>query len=400
MLRREFNSKLLELFDDEISQLRKQDQEKIQDLQIQINKLNQTISEKDQEISRLKSQLKPRQPSSPKVNDKFTLSLTRSGYDISPSKTEDISPARRAQSMIEDRPILPTQYSEDEEEEAGGAGISDKISPIKISPSKKRRLVSSQGSIIISPKRKVSTNSLIGKIPKLINSTLEPEKSSPIKPTQYSSSSPVSSQYQEEEIEDSQEEAGEEDDFGLGQLPIIPIPKTITTILQKRKYLLNYYTDRFNNEPTFNINLVRHPINEITWDFADFKLNPNYNPPAKSTFLHNHKIINQNQYNKVKAFYQATNMKNNPDFEDSFEDKLSQIFDKFASPPGFMNSEFPNTQELQSRREILTKRQNKRLARRIKECTCVDDKKRQIGEFVFGIDILNSYVTADRWFIK
>ncbi|EGW32559.1 uncharacterized protein SPAPADRAFT_67159 [Spathaspora passalidarum NRRL Y-27907] len=374
MIRHEFSNKLLELFHDELSELRKQDQEKIQALQVKINKLTRTITEKDQEIAQLKAQLKPTRRLS-------VSSFIKPDHDISPTKEEEfISPARKPQFMVSDRSILATQYSDDDEEVDTS---SKKKSPFK------RKLSSSQGSIIISPRKSTTSLGPPEKIPRL-NATFELDEFSPVKPTQYSSSSSHSSQVHEE-VEDSEDEVVE-----ILQFPIISIPKNVTTILQKRKYLLNYYTDRFHNDIEFKINLIRHPINEINWDFADFKANPNYK--QSKSLIHNHKIINQKQYNKVKAFYQAANI-NNDEFNDSFEDKLSQIFDKFASPPGFMNSEFPDTQEQQARRELLKKRQNKRLARRIKECTSVDRGK-QIGEFMFVVDILNMYVVSDRWFIK
>lgn len=82
-----------------------------------------------------------------------------------------------------------------------------------------------------------------------------------------------------------------------------------------------------------------------------------------------------------------------------FEDKLSQIFDKFQSPPGFMQSDFPDTQEYKQRQEIIKQRQLKRIERRIKDCTTIQDGK-QIGEFVFGIEIFNLYVISNRWYIK
>ncbi|KAG7662775.1 uncharacterized protein J8A68_003698 [[Candida] subhashii] len=445
ILRPEFSSKLSSLFSQELEELRKQDKQRIIDLENEIIQLKKTIQSKDEEIQRMKKRQSSREDillsSSPIKKPRLIPSssnLTRSVYDINSNKINIQTNARKSKSMYEDRHIMPTQYSDDDDEEESiiensqdnkqdvNRNVLMKSSPTRgISLSRKPSVVSSsQVSVIFSPKRKLIGVDKLSPIKagiKLGSIRLSP-KLSPVKSTQYSSSSPVASQQKQQrqqsqlqpgvvvddEIEDSEEEVSIIDSSGKSEdyfpdSPIIGIPKNITTILQKRQFLLKYYTDKFHNSIDFKINLIKNPINEISWDFGDFKQNPNYKPDNKhKSFIRNHKIINQQQYDKYKQFYQAVNngdVKLEEEEDDDFEDKLSQIFDKFASPPGFMQSDFPNTQEQEKRKQIIKQRQLRRLARRIKSCVTLQNGI-QIGEFIFTCDILNQYVIKGRWYIR
>ena len=188
----------------------------------------------------------------------------------------------------------------------------------------------------------------------------------------------------------------------------IEIPENYNTIILQRKYRLQFYINKYYNDVNFKINFRQHPTKLIDWDEVDFILNENYKPDKFIQFLNRNNIKNSKQFEKFKKLYQhsttttTTNNNNNElshleQFE--FEDKLSQIFDKFQSPPGFMQSEFPNTQEYNHRQEIIKQRQLKRIKRRIKDCIMIQDDK-QIGEFVFAIEIFNLYVISNRWYIK
>ncbi|KAI5962406.1 uncharacterized protein KGF55_003482 [Candida pseudojiufengensis] len=181
--------------------------------------------------------------------------------------------------------------------------------------------------------------------------------------------------------------------ISLTSSPEIKIPENIITINQKRKYLLDYYTSKFQTDLNFKINLIQNPIKQISWDFIDFIKNLNYKPMEFSQFLQKHQIKDPTKFNKYKTFF---NLNENW----KIEDKLSQIFDKFESPPGFMKSDFPTSQELIERKKLIDKRQTNRINRRIKSCLFLNDQNQQIGEFIFSCDILNKYVISGRWYIR
>lgn len=181
-------------------------------------------------------------------------------------------------------------------------------------------------------------------------------------------------------------------------------PKVPThyTKLQRRAYLKDYYESKFKNSPEFKINLNSNPINEMDWIINDFKPNPNYVTPnqIKGTAL------SKNAQNNVNKFYQlagplpkVTQLTwNNEVIEsdnDSIELSESQVLDKYPSPPGFMVSEFPDTQEQQLRNRIIDERQEDRIKRRIKQC--IRSSKNKNGEFVFQVDILNKFVQQNRF---
>ena len=198
----------------------------------------------------------------------------------------------------------------------------------------------------------------------------------------------------EGEISDSQKDYEAQELFTTlptSQAPV-SFPKELKTVLQKRQYLTEYITEKFVQDPNFKINLTNHPIKLISWDFSDFVPNENYKPGKLSQMIKRNGIMDERKFEQYKAFYKLPQDQN-------FEDKVLQIFDKFQSPPGFMKLGFPSTQELVERRKLVNARQEKRVRRRIKSCTKVEDGT-QVGEYIFSLGILNSYVVLGRWFVE
>lgn len=503
-IRPEFNEKLIELFENELREVRREDSLKIVKLHQEIEHLKLIIKSKDEEILRLKREEQP-QPQQllkrllpgVKLENENTKDLTFSfnkyskhpSLTVSPIKrnkltknskfvkpydrdpTRDIDP-RFVKSMYDNIHLIPTQYSDDDDEEDmqihqdnnnnNNDDGNQEESKFKISPIKLKVQFSSQGSNTISPKRKYSDyettmnlskpSSPMKKIPKL---TKQIDDRS-LTPTQYSSGSIVSLSQQQKKpisilsprstnipdcscmnrqqcercqnekstdkeiVEDSQENPEEiisinnlfpsstslTSSSSSTSLPPfhIEIPEGYNTIILQRKYRLQFYINKYYNDPNFKINLRQHPTKLIDWDEVDFIINENYKPDKFTQFLNRNNIKNGKQFEKFKKLYHINNNNNIQQqlshldqFE--FEDKLSQIFDKFQSPPGFMQSDFPDTQEYKQRQEIIKQRQLKRIERRIKDCTTIQDGK-QIGEFVFGIEIFNLYVISNRWYIK
>lgn len=174
------------------------------------------------------------------------------------------------------------------------------------------------------------------------------------------------------------------------------------TKLQRREYLKTYYTSKFKNSPTFKINLNTNPINEMQWIINDFKLNSNYVKPRQFKKFG----ISKQEQNNIDKFYQLAGPlpkkqglmwddENLDSDEDSIELSESQILDKFPSPPGFMQSEFPDTQERNKRTQIIDERQSDRIERRLKQCLMRSKGKN--GEFIFQVDILNQFVELNRF---
>ena len=174
--------------------------------------------------------------------------------------------------------------------------------------------------------------------------------------------------------------------------PLIEIPKNLT-LIQTRQYLSRYYANILKSDPNFKINLHQNPIKQISWDFSDFIANKNYKPDNFTQFIKRNSIMDAKKFNQYKQFYNFNQS------QQDFEDKLLQIFDKFESPPGFMQLDFPSTQELDERKRTIQERQLKRLARRIASCVTVENGV-QIGEFVFGHEVLNQYVIRGRWYVE
>lgn len=227
----------------------------------------------------------------------------------------------------------------------------------------------------------------------------------------------------EDEIEDSQDESLLESLDSLVNLvllkrrPLAELPNSQNasvraskastspkhcTELETRDYWRCFYANHFNRNPAFLIDLKKNPITRLSWTINDFKLNPRYvrKNSGKKFGLH---PIEQRNINKIQKLAKPvvksgdlrwdndTNSSGSEDFSES------QIYDKFPSPPGFMISEFPDTQERRNRSKIIDERQAARVQRRLR--LCLMRAKKKDGEFIFKADILNKYVELNRFII-
>lgn len=151
-----------------------------------------------------------------------------------------------------------------------------------------------------------------------------------------------------------------------------------STKLQRRDFLRKYFQSQLE-DPSFQLDLSTNPITENPWCLTDFKPNPNFGmkPPGRKTG------VSRTEQNKINDFYRKAG-------EQVQEIPESQLYDKFPSPPGFMTSEFPLTQEAAERRQVIIDRQNDRLRRRL--VLSIHGE-----EFIFYEEILNKFVEAGRY---
>ncbi|KAK6463668.1 hypothetical protein DFJ63DRAFT_312975 [Scheffersomyces coipomensis] len=349
-------------------------------------------------------------------NEDDRLKNVRQFQSLYESNATVLPPPKKKQKSNEETPrsddefrLLPTQYSDDEEDPVL------KSSPVKISPYKPH------DNGFVSPKKPTRTlpNESNRDI-HLMSTQYTASSSVPNSQTEIPSSSP---QKVEEIVEDSQQQ--EEEITLSAKVVDDELTKFIAefkpkTKLKRIQCVINFYDKKYQTEETFMINLKINPIHEQGWKLSDFKPNPIWikkrnvsyvKTPGGKTF--ERRIgITKSEENKIRKFYQVVNRQgeDNDAYEgitseeeddgnddDEYEDQISQIFDKLASPPGFMQSEFPDSEERIRRREIINARQIRRLKRRIKACIQVNKFKEQMGEFVFSLEILNKYVKANRF---
>ncbi|KAK6455436.1 uncharacterized protein RJT20DRAFT_135439 [Scheffersomyces xylosifermentans] len=346
------------------------------------------------------------------TSEKSKISLKSFTEPAPKAKDHSIGVNLRSQSLY----IAPTQYSDDEVQS----------SPIKISPKK----------------IKESNRSQEDSYPVQESSSIPYFKLA----TQYSdtSSSPTKTQRAEEEIVEIVEDSEEEQPQLNAEVVLLydsykiefPNRSRPFTKLQRMEYLTTFYKTIYQSDTSFKIKLSQNPVNEMDWYSADFKLNPDFRGKSEArvtyiktingTFKRRVGITKQEEENR-RTFYRMaqgnqpdqkslqyqdsnvgreaevddySNDENDEDLDsaDEYDDKLSQLFDKVPSPPGFMMSEFPDTQEQKRRRLIVEKRQKRRIRRRLKGCLTVRDGL-QVGEYVFALDIFNQYVMQGRWYL-
>ena len=183
-----------------------------------------------------------------------------------------------------------------------------------------------------------------------------------------------------------------------GKISIPPLTPPFTT-LQQRQHVKKFLV---SNLGSITISLEKNPISEKPWIISDFRPNPHYNKKdalmvLTKTGSRKLGLTKSEEANRRKFYKMVGDEVSDGDSKgEGFEDRMSQIFDKFPSPPGFMMSEFPNTQEDLRRREVVAARQQRRIQRRVTLCVLVKNDK-QIGEFIFAVDILNEYVLINRY---
>ncbi|KAI5969626.1 hypothetical protein CANMA_001289 [Candida margitis] len=391
--------------------LRKEDQDTIQKLREENSALKAALRLREEELATLRShggatEARSSDFASPTEGPSVSL-FTKSSQKVhsvsAKDETSNIAP-------VDNIYLLPTQYSDTDEE---GSVFNKTSSPLKVNYSSRRGSVSgstSSKSIIVGYKKETlqpksqltsmkSGSSPSGSPPRKIaclksTELKEDEDADENTPPTSQGNIGTENDVEVEQIADSQEE----EDKLISQtiVPVTPSPPPIEvpknlTIIQTRQFLTRYYTNMLKTNPNFKINLYQHPIKQISWDFSDFVANKNYKPDNFTQFIKRNSIMDTKKFNQYKQFYKYDHN------GQEFEDKLSQIFDKFESPPGFMQSDFPSTQELDERRRTVQERQSNRVARRIASCVSVENRV-QIGEFVFGLDILNQYVIQGRWY--
>lgn len=155
------------------------------------------------------------------------------------------------------------------------------------------------------------------------------------------------------------------------------IPGKLTK-LQRRDFLRKMLEEKLDDE-SFMLDLTTNPITELPWSLTDFKPNAGseMKPPAGKIGV---SLVEQNHINE---FYKSVGGK-------VHEMPESQLYDKFPSPPGFMTSEFPLTQEAVERRQVVLERQNERLLRRL-----ILSLRRE--EYVFYEEVFNRFVERGRF---
>ncbi|KAI5949154.1 hypothetical protein KGF57_004752 [Candida theae] len=398
---------------------RNEDQETIAKLEKENTALKETIRLQEEELKKMRSiqgDARSNQFPSPK-KDPLVQSSSQSSQGAQKVNGKDLNTNSTALDNIY---LYPTQYSDTDEE---SNAIDKTSSPVKMSCSRQTNSNSNSNSTC---KPSISTyvqlkneqvrasnqlrpaihtnkpNSPIGSPPRKKSRcrSTEFEKDEGVDENTPPTSQAKTNNKEEnlEQIADSQDE----DDTILSQVAIGPrqylsvdIPQDLNP-LQTRMFLSNYYANLLKTDPDFKIHLVFNPIKQISWDFSDFKANKHYKPGNFTQLVNRNSLFEPKKFNQYKQFYSFGD--NEGVSGQEFEDKLSQIFGKFESPPGFMESDFPNTQEMDERKRTVRERQLKRLARRIASCVMVEDGV-QVGEYVFGSDVLNQYVILGRWYV-
>ncbi|ODV78286.1 uncharacterized protein CANTADRAFT_339629 [Suhomyces tanzawaensis NRRL Y-17324] len=340
-----FESKLTRLIAAEIERARNVENA---ELRAQIAHLERENRQLRDELSSLK-QTGARPDNSAKTSLRSLPARTKRGraesWDRLPIKMKSFGgtgtlgeiPLLRSQSMVEEEvPFhkLPTQYSDDESV--------FRSSPIKLSPVKKP----SGAPVDDSPHQEAHTQ--VG----------------------------LNDRHREHEHEAENE-------------PGPPAGPAGATTLQRREFVLSYYRSQYAGT-LLRVNLATNPITEQNWIISDFRPNPGYTKRDNVTtggFTRKIGLTRQDEDNR-RRFYRAAGgsdgLGQSSGDDDDFDDHLSQMFDKFPLPPGFMSSEFPATQEGMRRRGVVHKRQQRRLQRRILACVNVSHGRQLLGDATPG----------------
>ncbi|CAH2355805.1 hypothetical protein CLIB1423_34S00606 [[Candida] railenensis] len=233
---------------------------------------------------------------------------------------------------------------------------------------------------------------------------------SPVKPTQIRTS-PYRSQQSDtvstsncdadiEVVDDSDEE------YDLLRSPLVDITNTKSNLTplqlrDQKRIELNY---KLRNDPDFKISLGPdsiHPVYQQRWMISDFEPNPKYVKQKLKRKVG--KTWKEQQ--EIDRFYKlagpGVQLKliqwNNEDDKENYSNKtkapqISQLYDRFPSPPGFNEVDFPTTQEEMERKLHSERVQSVRIQSRLAEAT-----KPGSGSHVFREKLLNEYVKAERF---
>lgn len=175
------------------------------------------------------------------------------------------------------------------------------------------------------------------------------------------------------------------------------------TPLQKRDYLRNHYSTLFHTSPEFRLNLSLNPIYSQRWALSDFIPNPKYVKPKLKRKLGR----TWKEQANIDKFYKLAgpgvrlqSLRWNDD-DDNDENEIrpeaSQLHDRFPSPPGFNEVDFPTTQEEIDRKKYTETIQAQRIESRLNECWKICQNID--GGYIFREPILNEYVLNGRFYI-
>lgn len=203
-----------------------------------------------------------------------------------------------------------------------------------------------------------------------------------------------------EVVDDSDEE------YDLLRSPLVDITNTKSNLtpLQLRDQKRIELHNKLRNDPNFKISLGPdsiHPVYQQRWMISDFEPNPKYVKQKLKRKVG--KTWKEQQ--EIDRFYKlagpGVQLKsiqwNSEDDKENDIDKakapqISQLYDRFPSPPGFNEVDFPTTQEEMERRRHTEKVQSVRIQSRLAEAI-----KPGSGSHVFREKLLNEYVKAGRY---
>ena len=184
---------------------------------------------------------------------------------------------------------------------------------------------------------------------------------------------------------------------------IVPKPSNSKmTVLQEREATRNKLHELLGQG--HSIDLAINPVYGQSWKLTDFEPNPDYTKPK----LKRKRGKTTKEQQDIDKFYKLAgpgiHLKslqwNNEEDEPSEEvnPEFSQYYDRFPSPPGFNDVDFPTTQEEIQRRKYTEQMQQNRIRSRL-ELALLSAKDGK-GAYVFREPIIRQYVKLDRYFLK
>lgn len=183
-----------------------------------------------------------------------------------------------------------------------------------------------------------------------------------------------------------------------------PVYPSNYTALQRADFLRTYYRLKMEDK-SYNFDLSSNLVTEKQWALDDFVPNPDWHPTKRQINIFNTRTkAQEGKYNDFfkEAGYGAkptgprwadlADRKAHEDMDDD-DDVMSQIMDKYLSPPGYMIGDFLSTQEAAENKAIVKAKEQKRIKRRLQSAL-------NTGEFIFYEEIFNTMVRAGRVDLK
>lgn len=163
------------------------------------------------------------------------------------------------------------------------------------------------------------------------------------------------------------------------------------TPLQRRDRQRRHLHHQLLHNPHFKVLLAQNPVYQQRWMVSDFAPNPHYVKPR----LQRKRGKTNKEQQEIDRFYalagpgaQLRSLKWDSDAAGA-EAEL-QVWDRFPSPPGFNEVDFPSAHLAEQRRHHADRVQAERIASRLREAVA------QHG-YVFREPILNDFVRAKRY---